>query len=206
MPARNACSWHQTGMRRKRTSRSTSIPASIGWSARAGTIPTSNDIPGRFSTRSLRWREHRQVSAAPCELMCGDRSIADGGQFATQELYWRAMFRRRKLKVDNSNPRTPLQGGREIVEEGIGLGYLVIHVHKDCSIQRGSGQARVVWFAEREFDVRQLQALYSAGELDKVIPRNVLGNDRAFGPDEVRDPDRVVTAACTNVADRHAWL
>ena len=60
-------------------------------------------------------------------------------------------------KVDNSDPRAPLQGGREIVEEGIGLGYLVIHVHKDGGIQRGSGQARVVWFAEREYDVRQLQ-------------------------------------------------
>jgi hypothetical protein len=44
------------------------------------------------------------------------------------------MLRRQKLKVDNSDPRTLLQGGREIVEEGIGLGYLVIHVHKDCGI------------------------------------------------------------------------
>src|SRR5450631_1405777 len=85
--------------------------ASIRWSARAGTIPTSNDIPGRFSTHFLRWREHCQVSAIPCELICGDRTIADGGQFATQELNWCAMFRRRKLKVDNSDPRTPLQGG-----------------------------------------------------------------------------------------------
>jgi hypothetical protein len=116
------------------------------------------------------------------------------------------MFRRRKLKVDNSDSRTSLQGWREIVEEGIGLGYFVIHVHKDCGIQRGSGQARVVWFAEREFDVRQLQEFCSPGELDEVIPRDVLGNDRAGGPDEVREPDRVVATACTNVADRHAWL
>jgi hypothetical protein len=116
------------------------------------------------------------------------------------------MLRRRKLKVDNSGPGTPLQGGREIVEEGIGLGYLVIHVHKDCGIQRGSGQARVVWFAEREFDVRQLQKFRSPGELDEVIPPDVLGNDGAGGPDEMREPDRVVATACTNVADRHAWL
>jgi hypothetical protein len=86
------------------------------------------------------------------------------------------------------------------------LGYFVMHVHKDCGIQRGSGQARVVWFAEREFDVRQLQEFCSPGELDEIIPRDVLGNDRAGGPDEVREPDRVVATACTNVADRHAWL
>jgi hypothetical protein len=116
------------------------------------------------------------------------------------------MLRRWKLKVDNSDPSTSLQGGCEIVEEGVGLGYLVIHVYKDCGIQRGSGQARVVWFAEREFDVRQLQKFRSPGELDEVIPPDVLGNDRAGGPDEVREPDRVVAAACTNVADRHARL
>jgi len=59
------------------------------------------------------------------------------------------MLRRRKLKVDNSDPGTPLQGGREIVEEGIGLGYLVIHVHKDCGIQRGSGQAlQAMWLSD----------------------------------------------------------
>jgi len=54
------------------------------------------------------------------------------------------MLRRPTLEVDNSNPRARLQGGREIIEEGIGLGYLVIHVHEDGGIQRGSGQAWVV--------------------------------------------------------------
>ena len=68
--------------------------------------------------------------------MRGDLAIADGGQFATQELNWRAMLQRRALEVDNSDPRILLQGGREIVEEGIGLGYLVIHVHEDGGIQR----------------------------------------------------------------------
>src|SRR5262245_31497413 len=98
---------------------------------RAGTISTRNDISRSFSARSLRRGEDRQVSAVPCEIICGDRAIADGGQFATQELNWRAMLRRWKLKVDNSDPGTPPQSGREIVEEGIWLGYLVIHVHKD---------------------------------------------------------------------------
>ncbi|MDA9489731.1 hypothetical protein XI08_11455 [Bradyrhizobium sp. CCBAU 11361] len=173
-------------------------------SASAGGIPASNDVAGRFLTCYLRRREYCQVPSVPCELICGDLAIADGGQFAAQELNWRAVLRRRKLKVDNSDPCTLLQGGREIVEEGIGLSYLVIHVHKDCGIQRGSGQTRVVWFAERELHVRQLQKFCSPGELYEIIPRDVLGNDRAAGCDEVRESDRVVATACTNVADCHA--
>lgn len=86
------------------------------------------------------------------------------------------------------------------------MGYLVIHVHEDCGVQRGGGQARVVWFAEREADVRQLHELGSLGELDEEIPRDVLSNNRAGGSDEVREPDRVVAIACTNVANGHARL
>jgi hypothetical protein len=116
------------------------------------------------------------------------------------------MLRGRALEVDNSDPRARLQGGREIVEEGIGLAYLVIHVHEDCGIERGSGPARVVRFAQRESDVGQLQAFRSPGELDEVIPRDVLGDNRAGGTDKARETNRVVAAACTNVADRHVGL
>jgi hypothetical protein len=79
-------------------------------------------------------------------------------------------------------------------------------VHEDGGIQRRSRQARVVWFAQREYDVSQLQTFRSLGELDEVIPRDVLGDDGAGGADERREPDCVVATACTNVADRHAWL
>ncbi|MDA9544682.1 hypothetical protein ACM43_08945 [Bradyrhizobium sp. CCBAU 45321] len=175
-------------------------------STSTGRIRASNDVARRFSSRQLRRREYCEVSSVPCELISGDLAIVEGGQLAAQELNWRAMLRGRKLKIDNSDPRTLLQGGREIVEEGIRLGYLVIHMHKDCGVQRGSGQTRVVWFAERELHVRQLQKSCSPGEFDEVIPRDVLGNDRAGGADEVREPDRVVAAACSNVADCHTWL
>jgi hypothetical protein len=116
------------------------------------------------------------------------------------------VLRRRTLEVDNSDSRAPLQGGREIVEEGIGLGYLVVHVHEDGGIQRRSGQARVVWFAQRQCDVCQPQAFRSPGEFDEVIPRDVLGDDGAGGADEARETDRVVATACTDIANRHAWL
>ena len=46
----------------------------------------------------------------------------------------------------------------------------------------------------------------SPGELDEVIPRDVLGDDGAGGADERRETNRVVATAGTDVADRHAWL
>ena len=116
---------------------------------RAGTIFTGNDIPGRLSIFLIRRGEDSEVSAIACELICGDLAITDGARFATQLLNWRAMFGGRTLKVDNSDPRARFQGRREIIEKGIGLGDLVIHVHEDSGIQRGGGQAWVVRFAQR---------------------------------------------------------
>ena len=49
-------------------------------------------------------------------------------------------------------------------------------------------------------------AFRSLGELDEVVPRDVLGDDGAGGTDERREPNRVVAAAGTDVADRHARL
>jgi len=69
-----------------------------------------------------------------------------------------------------------------------------------------AGRRGVVWFAQREYDISQLQTFRSLGEPDEVIPRDVLGDDGAGGADERREPDRVVATTCTNVADRHAWL
>jgi hypothetical protein len=116
------------------------------------------------------------------------------------------MLRRRTLDVDNSDARARPQGGRQIVEEGIGLSYFVIHVHEDGSVERGAGKARVVWFAQRECDICQPQALRSPGERDEVTSRDVLGDDGAGGTDETGETHRVVASAGTNVGDGHAWL
>lgn len=70
------------------------------------------------------------------------------------------------------------KGGLEIIEEGIRLGYLVIHVPEEGRVQEGSGQAGVVWFAPCEYDVCQPHSF-------------------------VR---RVVAAACPDIADSHAWF
>ncbi len=61
--------------------------------------------------------------------------IADGGQLATQKLYWRAMLQRLSLEVNNADTRACLQGGCEIVKERIRLADLVIHVNEYRGIQ-----------------------------------------------------------------------
>src|SRR6516225_5285513 len=113
------------------------------------------------------------------------------------------MLRCRTLQVDNADPRGRLQRGREIVEEGIGLGDLVIHVHEHRRIQRRRRKARIVWFAEREYQVCQLQKVAAFGKLDEVVPSDVLGDNRAGAADQTREADSVVATARTNVADRH---
>ena len=94
------------------------------------------------------------------------------------------MLRRRSFQVDNADPRARLERGCKVVNEGIGLGDLVIHVHQDRGIERRSGQAGVVWFAEREDDILQSQPLGSLCELDEIVPRDVLRDDGAGGTDE----------------------
>ena len=41
--------------------------------------------------------------------------------------------------VDNADTRARLEGGDEIVEQGVGLCDLVIHVHQDRNVERISG-------------------------------------------------------------------
>ena len=76
-------------------------------SASAGRIAQATISRGDFRAATS-GGENTASILVPCELICGNLAIADGGQLATQELNWRAMLRRRKLKVDNSDPRTLL--------------------------------------------------------------------------------------------------
>ena len=81
--------------------------------------------------------------------MRDDLAIPDAGELAAQELDRRAMLLDRTLEVDDPDSSARFQGRREIVEEGLGLGDLVIHVHEEGAIQRGGGQARIVRFTQR---------------------------------------------------------
>ena len=101
--------------------------------------------------------------------MRGDLAIAGRGELATQELDRRTMLGGRTLLVDNPDPRSRLQGGREIVEEGVGFCDLVIHVHEDRCIERGRRQPRIVRLAERKLHIAELQLLGSLRKLSQAL-------------------------------------
>src|SRR5258708_18568698 len=65
---------------------------------------------------------------------------------------------------------------------------------------------RSVWFAEGEHDVCQLQPFRPFGELDEVVPRDVLGDNGAGGADEAREPNGVVATARTRSEEHTSEL
>src|SRR5262249_55591695 len=83
-----------------------------------------------------------------------------------------------------------------------GLGHLVIHVHQNRCVKRCAGQPRIVRLTEGELNVGQLEALRPPRELDQVVFDDILRDHLATGTEEMRQPDRVVAAARTNVPDR----
>src|SRR5262245_4567988 len=138
--------------------------------------------------------------------MRGDLSIPDGGELAAQELDRRAMLLDRTLDVDDPDPCARFQCRREIVEEGIWLGDLVIHVHEDDGIQRGGRQARTLRSPQRNTKVVKFSWRYPLANLTKLTRRTTSCDDGAGGADQRREADGVIAASGADVANGHASL
>ena len=54
------------------------------------------------------------------------------------------MLGRRPVGVDNADTRARLKRGNEIVEQAVGLGDFVIHVHQNCNVERIGWQPWIV--------------------------------------------------------------
>jgi carboxypeptidase Taq len=65
------------------------------------------------------------------EPIDADLAIPYGCKLTTQQTWRGTMLGRWPEGVDNADPRTRLECGHEIVEQGVGLCDLVIHVHQD---------------------------------------------------------------------------
>ena len=72
----------------------------------------------------------------------------------------------RPVGVDNADTRARLKRGNEIVEQAIGLGNFVIHVHQNCNIERIGWQPWIVRLAEADHNVLQ-------SEVDGAGPANI---------------------------------
>src|SRR5215472_13499474 len=113
------------------------------------------------------------------------------------------MLERRRVGIDNAHSRARLERGNEIVEQAIGLGDLVIHVHQDGNVERISWQPRIVWLTEADHHVLQSEVAYSTAQSPQIFRYDIFCDDAATGTDDRRQPYDVITAARTNVSDGH---
>ena len=102
--------------------------------------------------------------------------------------------------VNNTDARARLERGDEIVERGIGLCDLVIHVHQDRNVERINRQARIVCsprpivtFCNPRSRTRLRSIRKYSGTSDNV----------AVGADDRGQPYDVITAARADVGDSH---
>src|SRR5215471_3389650 len=113
------------------------------------------------------------------------------------------MLGRRRVGIDYAHSRARLERGNEIVEQAIGLGDLVIHVHQDGNVEGINWQSRIVWFTEADHHVLQSESAHSTAQAPQIFRYDIFCNDAATGTYDRRQPYDVIAAACANVSDGH---
>src|SRR5215469_3122252 len=113
------------------------------------------------------------------------------------------MLGRRRVGIDNAHSRARLKRGNEIVEQAIGLGDLVIHVHQDGNVERTSWQPRIVWLTKTDHHVLQSESAHSTAQALQIFRYDIFCDDAATGTDDRRQPYDVIAAACAYVSDSH---
>ena len=101
----------------------------------------------RFRPRAgcnRRWGENREIGVAARELIEADLAIPDGCKLTAKETWRGTMLGRGTESVDNADAPARLEGRDEIVEQGVRLCDLVIHVHQDRNVERACWQLRIV--------------------------------------------------------------
>ena len=162
---------------------------------------------GRLLSLMLgRWGKDGQITAITAEHVYGRLPITDGRELTAQQVKWRAMLRRRLVQIDDPNARAGFQSRCEVIEKGVGLGDLVVHVHKDRRIERSRGQARIVGLAQRQPHVTQIEIFDPLAQLPKIVTSDVLGDDPTVRAQQWRQSDCVIAIAGADVADGHAGL
>src|SRR5262249_5644634 len=98
--------------------------------------PLARDHRFRPGPARNRWRlKDREVSVAAGESIETDLAVSHGCKLTAQKPWRGTVLGRRRVGVDNADTRARLKRGNEIVEQTVGLGDLVIHVHQDCNVE-----------------------------------------------------------------------
>ena len=109
----------------------------------------------------------------------------------------------RRVGIDNAHSRVRLERGNEIVEQAIGLGDLVIHVHQDGNVEGINWQSRIVWLTEADHHVLQSESAHSTAQALQIFRYDIFCDDAAAGTDDRRQPYDVIAAARANVSHGH---
>ena len=113
------------------------------------------------------------------------------------------MLGRRPVGVDNADTRARLKRGNEIVEQAVGLGDFVIHVHQNCDVERIGWQPRIVRLAEADHNVSQSEVAHPTAQPPQIFGYDIFCDDAAVGTDNRGQPYDVIAAACANIRDGH---
>src|SRR5271165_2962987 len=106
----------------------------------------------------------REISVAAVESIKADLAISDGGELAAQEAWRGTMLGYGSHSVDNAHPRVRLERGNEIVEQGVRLRDLVIHVHQNRDVDGISRQSRVVRLAAADCNILQSEIAHPVAQ------------------------------------------
>jgi hypothetical protein len=82
-----------------------------------------------------RRREDRKIGVAAREGIEADLLVPYGCKLTAQETWWRTMLGGWFESVDNADARARVERWDEIVEQGVRLYDLVIHVHQDRNVE-----------------------------------------------------------------------
>ena len=102
--------------------------------------------------------------------------------------------------VDNADARFRLEREDEIVEQGVRLLDLMIHVHQNRNVDRTSWQLRIVRLTKAYHNVLQSEIAYPPAQALQILRYDVFCDDVAIGSDNRREPYDVVTASFAEVA------
>ena len=109
----------------------------------------------------------------------------------------------RPVGIDNADTRARLKCGNEIVEQAVGLGDFVIHVHQNCNVERIGWQPWIVRLAEADHNVLQSEVAHPTAQLPQIFGYDIYCYDAAVRTDDRGQPYDVIAAARANVRDCH---
>src|SRR5262249_30087131 len=163
----------------------------------------------RFRSRAAcngRWRKDREISIAAGETIETDLAIPNGCEFAAQEIWRGTVLGGRRESVDNADARFRLERGDEIVEQGVRLLDLVIHVHQNRNVDRFRWQLRIVWLTKAGHNVVQPEIAHLLAQALQILGHDIFRDDLAVEANNWRQPYHVIAATRANIRDCHPGL